>query len=234
MNYLLIGVVLFFLLVTGNGFRKGLLKSVLFFGSTILSLMLTAVCYQFVGKALNEYTGLGQQIEQAIEKSLDLQVKEQIEGKRAEQAEKIEQFNLPQGIKDALIENNNNDIYEALGVSSFYGYIATYLSKMIINGIAYFITFVVVGILLRLLFQVLDFITEIPVLKEVNHIGGLLLGAIEGLIGIWIFFLVVTFVGTTPFGMAMYQYINDSIILTYLYDNNIILHVITNMSKLLF
>ena len=38
MNYLLIGVVLFFILVTANGFRKGLLKSVLFCGTTILAL----------------------------------------------------------------------------------------------------------------------------------------------------------------------------------------------------
>ena len=127
MNYLLIGVVLFFILVTANGFRKGLLKSVLFCGTTILALFVTSQCYQFVGKALNEYTGLGEQIETSIEKSLEMKTNETKKIKRAEQTKKIESLNLPQGIKDALVENNNMDIYKALNVTSFYEYIASYL-----------------------------------------------------------------------------------------------------------
>ena len=234
MNYLLIGVVLFFILVTANGFRKGLLKSVLFCGTTILALFATSQCYQFVGKALNEYTGLGEQIETSIEKSLEMKTNETKKIKRAEQTKKIESLNLPQGIKDALVENNNMDIYKALNVTSFYEYIASYLSKLVINAISYFLTFILSSIIIGLLIRVLDFITEIPILKEINKIGGLCLGAIEGLIGIWIFFLIVTIWGSTTFGETMFRYINDSTVLSFLYDNNIILNFITNMSKVLF
>lgn len=234
MNYLLIGVVLFFALVTANGFRKGLLKSVLFCGTTILSLIVTSQCYQFVGKGLNEYTGLGEQIQTSIEKSLEMNTKETKKIKRTEQTKKIEELNLPQGIKDALIENNNMDIYKALNVTNFYEYIASYLSKLVINAISYFLTFILSSIIIGLLIRVLDFITEIPILKEINKIGGLLLGAIEGLIGIWIFFLIVTIWGSTAFGETMFGYINDSRILSFLYDNNVILNFITNMSKVLF
>ena len=234
MNYLLIGVVLFFVLVTANGFRKGLLRSVLFFGTTILALILTSGCYQFVGKGIKEYTGISEKIEQSIEDSLKIKTEEQQNVKRVEQTKKIEEMNLPEGIKNALIENNNKDIYEALGVAGFYEYIASYLANMVVNGIAYFITFILSGIIIHLLLRVLDFITEIPILKEINQIGGLLLGAIEGIIGIWIFFLIVTLFGSTTFGETMYAYINDSVLLTYLYNNNIILMFITNMSKLLF
>ena len=234
MNFLLIGVILFFVLITANGYRKGLLKSVLFCGTTILALIITSQCYQFVGKALDEYTNIGETIQTSIQESLEIKTEETTKVKRTEQTKKIEALNLPQGIKDALIENNNLDIYNALNVDSFYEYIASYLSKLAINAIAYFITFILSGILIGLLLRVLDFITEMPILKEINKVGGLLLGAIEALIGIWIFFLVVTMFGSTPFGQTMYGYISDSVVLSFLYDNNIILNFITNMSKLLF
>lgn len=234
MNYLLIGIIVFFVLITANGFRKGLLKSILFCGTGILALIVTSQCYQFIGKGLNEYTGLGEQLQISIEKSLDMPDEQEQNIKRAEQTKKIEQLNLPQGLKDALIENNNMDIYKALDVSNFYEYIASYLSKLVLNALSYFLTFIIVSILIGLILRVLDFITEIPILKEINKIGGLFLGAIEALIGIWIFFLVVTMCSSTPFGETMYGYINDSVILSFLYNNNIILNLITNMSKLLF
>ena len=234
MNYLLIGVVIFFFLVTFNGWKRGLIRSVFFFGTTILALLLSSQCYQFVGKGINEYTSWDTEIKKSIENSLQWKGQEEQELKRVEQTEKIEELNLPKSIKEGLIENNNYDIYEALEATGFYDYVSSYLTKMVINAIAFIITFLGTGIIIRILFKVLDFITEIPILREINTIGGLLLGAIEALIGIWLFFLIITILGSTSFGMTMYGYINDSILLTYLYNNNILLLVITNMSKVLF
>lgn len=234
MNYLLIGVIAFFVIVTLNGWRKGLVRGVFLCSSTILALFISSQCYQVIGKGINEYTTWGNDIKTVIEKNLELGGKENQKLKRGEQTKKIEQLNLPEGIKKGLLENNNKDIYQALQATGFYDYIASYLAKMAINGISFLLTFIISGILIRLLLKVLDFITEIPILKELNTIGGILLGAVEGLIGIWIFFLIVTIFGSTPFGETMYSYINDSVLLSYLYNNNILLLFLTNISKLLF
>lgn len=234
MNYLLIGVIIFFCSMLARGLKKGLLKSVLFCGTTIIALVISSYSYSFVAKGLREYTELNQTLVDSIENSLEIQVDKKTKMKRADQIKVIEGMNLPQGIKDALIENNNLDIYSALGVQNFYAYIANYISNMIVNGIAYFLSFLLSGILIRICFRVLDFITSIPIIREVDKIGGMLLGGVQGIVGIWIFFLLVTMFGSTKFGEQMYTYINASPILTYLYDNNIILNVITSMSKLLF
>ncbi len=234
MNYLLIGIIIFFGSMLGRGWQKGLLKSVLFCGTTIIALLISSYSYSFVAKGLREHTELNQTLVSSIENSLEIQVDKKTKIKRVDQVKVIEEMNLPKGIKDALIENNNLDIYSALGVQNFYAYIANYISNMIVNGIAYFLSFVLSGILIRICFRVLDFITSIPIIREVDKVGGMLLGGIQGIVGIWIFFLIITMFGSTKFGEQMYTYINASPILTYLYDNNIILNVITSMSKLLF
>lgn len=40
----------------------------------------------------------------------------------------IEKLNLPQSMKDALIENNNSEVYQLLGVDHFIEYVSTYLA----------------------------------------------------------------------------------------------------------
>lgn len=236
MNYLLIGVILFFLISIINGYKVGLVRGIFFCGTSLLSLLFASQCYPLIGKGLNEYTDLNYKIEGSIEKSLELQPIGEEEGKikRAEQTKKIQEMKLPQKLKDSLIENNNTEIYDALKVSGFYHYIARYLSKLVINCISFFLTFFIGCILIRFLLKILDFLTEVPILHGLNCVGGMILGAVEALIGIWLFFLVVTIVGSTEFGQAMYQYIDDNVWLSLLYNNNYLLILLTNMSKLLF
>lgn len=234
MNYLLIGIIIFFLIVVANGYRVGLVRGIFFCSTSLLAVIFASQCYQFVGKGINEYTDLSTKIESSIEKSLELQPAKNETIKRAEQTKKIQEMKLPQKLKDSLIENNNTEIYDALKVSGFYEYIAGYLSKIAINCIAFFITFLIGCIAMRLVLKVLDFITEIPILHGLNCIGGTVLGIIEAVLGIWFFFLVVTIMSSTEFGQAMYRYINDNIWLSLLYNNNYLLILLTNMSKLLF
>ena len=50
----------------------------------------------------------------------------------------IEEMELPEQLKDALLENNNSEVYEALGVSSFTHYVSRYLANSLINIISFF------------------------------------------------------------------------------------------------
>ena len=137
MNYLLIGVILFFFFVTLNGWKKGLIRGIFFFGTTMFAMFLSSQCYQFVGKGINEYTSWNTEIKKSIETSLQLQGKEDAELKRVDQTKKIEELNLPESIKKGLIENNNYDIYKAFEATGFYDYVASYLTELVINAIAF-------------------------------------------------------------------------------------------------
>ena len=45
----------------------------------------------------------------------------------------IERMDLPQTLKDILLENNNNEIYQMLGVQEFTEYVSAYLADILIN-----------------------------------------------------------------------------------------------------
>lgn len=165
-----------------------------------------------------------------------IKVDPEVEGEvvRTEQTKIIDGMNLPAGIKKGLTENNNADIYKAFNVNGFYDYISRYLTSLVMNAIAFIITLIATIISLRLLLKMLDFLTELPILNGINRVGGLLLGAAQGLAAVWIFFIIVTIFGATPFGQETYKSINDSAILSVIYNNNLLLTVITSMSTLLF
>ena len=68
---------------------------------------------------------------------------------------------------------------------------AEQIAEIILQRIAWFLTFITVSILLGVLVHVLDLIAKLPVLDSVNHIGGLSVGLLEGLVIVWILFLII-------------------------------------------
>jgi len=63
-------------------------------------------------------------------------------------------------------------------------------------------------------------IGELPVLGTVNHLAGGALGLVLGLIIVWVGFLILALVYSTDFGKVCFEMIEDSSILTFLYEHN--------------
>ena len=87
----------------------------------------------------------------------------------------IENLNLPQNVKAAMIENNNHEVYELLGVNAFADYIGNYLADMILNSVGFVLLFAIVYLLIRLVVRWLDLIARLPILSGMNKIAGCLL-----------------------------------------------------------
>lgn len=135
----------------------------------------------------------------------------------------IEDSGLPTFLKDALLENNNNEIYAQLGVSSFLEYVATYVSNTIIGICTFVITFILAWILVRSFAAVADLFAHLPIIKGVNQFLGAVIGFVFALIFVWVGFLAITLLYTTGIGEKCFAMINDSAILTFLYEKNILL-----------
>lgn len=167
--------------------------------------------------------GIGGKESEAIEEAVegadipkDLQVKA------------IEMAELPEVFKALLSDNNNDEIYEQLGVKTFAEYVGEFLSKLIIHIVAFLCTFLLVTIVLRAIIFALDIVSELPVLGFFNRLAGGLIGAAGGLIIIWLLFIVITLLYVTSFGREVYQVIQDNAILNTLYDNNPLMKLATN------
>lgn len=175
------------------------------------------------GISKNVLAGLGTEGSTGIEEALenadipkDLQIKA------------IEMAELPEVFKSLLLDNNNDVIYEKLGVKTFAEYVGEFLSKLIIHIVAFLCTFLLVTIVLRAIIFALDIVSELPVLGFFNRLAGGVVGAAGGLIIIWLFFVVITLLYVTAFGREIYQVIQENAILNMLYENNPLMKLATN------
>lgn len=144
------------------------------------------------------------------------------------QIKAIEMAELPEVFKSLLSDNNNDVIYEKLGVKTFAEYVGEFLSKLIIHIVAFLCTFLLVTIVLRAIIFALDIVSELPVLGFFNRLAGGVVGAAGGLIIIWLFFVVITLLYVTAFGREIYQVIQENAILNMLYENNPLMKLATN------
>lgn len=175
------------------------------------------------GISKNVLAGLGAEGSAGIEEALenadipkDLQIKA------------IEMAELPEVFKSLLSDNNNDVIYEKLGVKTFAEYVGEFLSKLIIHIVAFLCTFLLVTIVLRAIIFALDIVSELPVLGFFNRLAGGVVGAAGGLIIIWLFFVVITLLYVTAFGREIYQVIQENAILNMLYENNPLMKLATS------
>lgn len=139
------------------------------------------------------------------------------------QIQEIENAALPEFLKNRLLENNNSTIYQELGVKSFPEYAASYIARMILKVVAFLVTFILVWILVRALMAAVDLIGELPILGFFNHLGGAVVGAAAALVIVWLLFLIITLLYNNAIGQSCFEMIEKSSILTFLYDNNILI-----------
>lgn len=152
---------------------------------------------------------------------------EKVEIPREQQISAIENANIPEVFREMLLENNNSEIYENLGVSTFGEYVGSYLAKIIADFVGFLLTLLVVTIVIRTIIYTLGIISDLPVIGGLNRIAGGVLGLVTGVIVIWVILIVVTLLYTTSIGEACFRNIADSQILTFLYENNPLLEVLS-------
>ena len=74
---------------------------------------------------------------------------------KEEQQKALENSSLPNVLKETLLENNNEGMYQMLGVDSFLGYVSKYLAGVVVNICGVLLTFVLSFVILRLAFLLL-------------------------------------------------------------------------------
>ena len=215
------------------GFGRGLVKSVFSTFALIVAIVL-AIQIMPYGTKLLRNTPLYTNINESIQASLDGQLQTAAQG-AGEQMEAIDQMdNLPDFLKDILKSNNNAEVYEALGIDQFSQYVSNYITCLILNAISLIVCFLVIYIILRIIGCMLDMLSRIPVINGLNKIGGFIFGLFNGAIYLWLACIIVTIFSTTQWGQYIFSQINDSVILSFIYNNNYLLELIANMGKVLF
>lgn len=151
----------------------------------------------------------------------------------AQKKEMIEKLTLPDKIKNAMLENTADIVGSKGKVTAihFAKAISDYLAKIIIRTITYIILFIVFKVIFRVITIIFRLVDKLPIIGDINALAGGIAGAVSGLLIVWISFFCLLLFSTTTLGVLCYQYINDSDILTFLYNNNLLVHwVLTNVA----
>ena len=146
---------------------------------------------------------------------------------KSQQTELIEKASIPAFVKKILLENNNSEIYDRLKVETFTDYVKTYVTDTAINILAYVTTFVLAYMIYRLLLAAVHLVDHLPLAGSLNHGLGAILGLAEGLVLLGVFFMILFLFCRTGAGRACYKCIDDSKILTFLYDYNPLMAIVS-------
>ncbi|BFL48743.1 CvpA family protein [Lactonifactor longoviformis] len=228
MNWLSIVVLAFLIFTIINGFRRGLIRTVISMVSVVLAVILASFISPHVSEFLEEQTPVYDKIQEICETQMENYVTggEEIDGDGEKQSSIIEELPLPESLKNSLLLNNTAEGYSQLVVGTFGEYLSVYIAHMLVKGIAAVLAFILAIILIRLLSFALESVAQLPVLSSINRVGGGLAGAVQGILIVWIFFLIITILCNFDFAWCreMHQLIQEDTFLNFWYNNNVLLH----------
>ena len=223
-NKLFAAVVILLAVFTIYGWRRGFMRAIISFACTVIVIIAVIFISPKVSRYLIENTDLYEKTKDKvtavfIEKLSDRQDETVDEGIRG--------LNVPDILKNDLIEKNSSDMYRALLTRVFKEFIAGYISKLAINAGSFVGVYIALMILKWILLRTSDIIGKIPVIKGINRLMGAALGFFEALIIVWIFFfIIIMFLGNEIGGKLLYS-VQTSAFLTYLFNKNLLFRFIS-------
>lgn len=224
MNWLFLLVVAFIAYHIFDGFRRGFIRKAVSAVSLIVTLVLVTWLTPQITTFIQEKTSVQESLqEKCSEMLLSGEYNEDV---KTDQVQMIENMNLPENIKEMLLENNNSEAYSLLKVTGFHEYVGSYLASMIISALAYVIAFVIVWALIRAVLLALNVVSLLPVLHGINKLAGGVLGIAEAIVLVWIAFLLVTVLCNGELGQQFFRLISENQFLLLLYNQNVLMRLV--------
>ena len=104
--------------------------------------------------------------------------------------------------------------------SGAYDTISAQLTNAIMTGLSFFIVIFLLGIVACIVRRLIS---------TVNRVAGFAVGFIKGMVIVWLLLALTSLFAASEIGQTMTAYINDSVMLKYLYENNPVIKLIENI-----
>ena len=100
---------------------------------------------------------------------------------------------------------------------------AAMITGLIIRVIAFVVIVILCKILVSLLTNILNLFARFPVIKQFNHVGGICVGLLNGVVVVHIVLAVVLVLSPMLYGTFLIENIEESFITSMLYENNFLI-----------
>ena len=207
-DLIIVAVMLLFIFL---GYKKGLTGSLIKLLSFVIAIVLAVILYKPVGNVVIENTTIDDNIRTSLNETFGVQENKQ-EEKNEENVPSSIMNNINKEIENATDEVKTNVIDETT-------------KTVVYVGSAIVIFLAVKGVLLIVsLFT--SQITKLPIIRQVDKIGGLAYGAIEGVVIVYAILAVISLTSVIWANNAVVMAIGKSTLGEMLYNNNIILNLL--------
>ncbi len=197
-------------------FRRGLIKSVWKIVALVLTIVLAITLKAPMVNFLAE-TEFADHIYSSVQERISIDVGE----------EELVQVGENAGLPDYLVAEmiNVTNLNDGLSnvVNDGTNEIARRLTMLMLRIISIVILFILIRLLLAAAFTILNTVTKLPLLSQANRLLGGLFGVINSLAIIYIACAVLSLL---PLNDRLYDLINQSYIVKYFYNYNILLQLI--------
>ena len=192
-------------------YQKGIVKLAVGLIAVLVSIVLAIVLYKPVSALIINNTQIDDNIEKAIIENFTVNQEKSVETEDNGIMKYMESY-----VDDAVNKTKNQIVIEAAGVIS---------TKLINVGVMIGI-FILARVILVVITLMADIITELPILKQFDAIGGILYGVIKSLLIIYAVLAILFFIVYTTGNTAISEAIANSYITKLFYGHNLLLKII--------
>lgn len=200
-------IVIVLLLFIFGGYKKGLTGSLMKLLSFIIAVVIALLIYKPVANMIIEKTTIDDNIKTTL--SSTLRVEEQSEVK-------------DENVSSTIIDNINNEIKDSTNEAKIT--IIEDTTKTIVNIGAGIIVFLIARLILSIISLFVDAIANLPLIKQVDKVGGIIYGILEGIVIIYILLSIISLTSVVWTNNSIVIAVEKSALGSFLYNNNIILN----------
>lgn len=227
--YIDIVAVLIVIIAATVAYFKGFVKTFFGFISTILAIALACLFCKTLATYIKENTEIDDFIMRSIisinsETSVDGEASgDDVNNEKNENsAESTTSVSLAEYIPNTLNEMFELDKIKEDATAN----IVNKITDIVINILSWLIIYAVTRIVLLILTLVFDGIMSLPILKTINNLAGLALGAIMGIFRVYFILAIIYFISNIANIAGIVEAINMSMLVANMYNNNLLINLI--------
>ena len=197
-------IVAIILLSTFLAYRKGLITLAIQLVAVVIAIVLTLLLYKPVSNVIINGTGIDETIQNAIlEEANDIMTNEE------------------KGANQVVETIQNNMLPET----------ARAISINIIEGTVILVLYIVIRIALKFVTAIANLVSKLPILNQLNQLGGIIYGILRGVLIVYVILLLVNLSGEIEPQNQVYTAVEESYIGKMMNENNILDILFSNVSE---
>lgn len=220
MNWLSIGVIAGFIVFLIHGYRKGFIRMAYSLVAIMLSIALVSIITPYVKEALLNNTTLYEKLTDKCTEAL-----EKRESKEAEESNGIMKSGDKKPLLPSAVDTISNSLIKDKLVHKAKQAAGASIAMWILCVISYVGSMIAVWVIMNFIEGALDLVSRLPVIHGMNQLMGTVTGAIEGLLVFWLLCIILTAFCLEEFCRPIFEMIQESQILSFLYENNGIIYL---------